>query len=61
MHVLDGDPAAKINEVIESNEIGIVVAGAISRSWLDRLLVGSTAEALPDAVSCDLLLLKASS
>ena len=61
VHLLEGEPAAKIEEVIDANEIGVVVAGSISRSWLDRLLVGSTAESLLDAVSCDLVLLKAES
>ena len=61
LHLLEGDPAARIEEVIDANEIGVVVAGSISRSWLDRLLVGSTAESLLSAVSCDLVLLKAGS
>jgi universal stress protein E len=61
VHLLQGDAADKIADVIEANDIGVVVAGAISRSWLDRLLVGSTAESLLDAVSCDLVLLEAKS
>lgn len=61
VHLLEGHPAAKIDEVIEANGIGVVVAGSISRSWLDRLLVGSTAESFLGAVSCDLVLLKAGS
>lgn len=59
VHLLEGDPAARIDDVIKTHGIGVVVAGAISRSWLDRLLVGSTAETFLDAVSCDLVLLKA--
>lgn len=61
VHLSEGDPAGKIDEVIEANEIGVVVAGSISRSWLDRLLIGSTAESFLDAVNCDLVLLKAES
>lgn len=58
VHVLEGDPAAEIDEVIDENGIRVVVAGCISRSWLDRLLIGSTAESLLDAISCDFVLLK---
>jgi universal stress protein E len=61
VHMLEGDPATKIDEVIDANKVGVVVAGAISRSWLDRLLIGSTAESLLDAVNCDLVFVKAGS
>jgi universal stress protein E len=42
------------------NELGvnILVMGAISRSKIDRLLLGSTAEKIIDAVECDILILK---
>lgn len=61
VHVLEGDPAAEIDEVIDENGIQVVVAGSISRSWLDRLLIGSTTESLLDAISCDLVLLQGES
>lgn len=59
VHMLEGDPAANIGDVIDACGIGVVVAGSVSRSWLDRLLIGSTAESLLDAVDCDLVFLKA--
>ena len=36
----------------------MVVIGAISRTALDRLLLGSTAEQVLDALPCDVLLVK---
>lgn len=59
VHMLVGEPTNEINGLVEQQRVGVVVAGAISRSWLDRLIVGSTAEALLDTVSCDLVLLTA--
>ena len=42
------------------NELGvnILVMGAVSRSKLDRFLLGSTAEKIIDSVECDVLILK---
>jgi len=36
----------------------VVVMGAVSRSALERLLVGSTAEGVLDKISCDVLIVK---
>jgi universal stress protein E len=36
----------------------VVVMGAISRSALERLFVGSTAEAVLDKLHCDVLIVK---
>jgi universal stress protein E len=58
VHLSEGSPAEAIQGVIDTENIDIVVAGAVSRSWLQRLLIGSTAETLFDAIECDLIVVK---
>lgn len=58
IHMAEGSPADAIERVIDENGINIVSAGAVSRSWLQRLLLGSTTERLFDAVECDLVVVK---
>jgi hypothetical protein len=36
----------------------LVVMGAVSRSGLKRLLIGNTAEAILDSLTCDVLVMK---
>lgn len=58
IHMTEGSPAEAIENVIDELDIDIVAAGAVSRTWLQRLLIGSTAEKLFDAVGCDLVVVK---
>jgi universal stress protein E len=58
VHMTEGAPADAIEDVIDERGIDVVVAGAVSRSWLQRLLIGSTAEMLFDAIGCDLIVVK---
>ena len=58
VHMTEGGPADTIESIIDEHDIDIVVAGAVSRSWLQRLLIGSTAERLFDAIGCDLVVVK---
>lgn len=57
-HLGVGDAAAEIAQAVERLEIDVVVAGAVSRNWLQRWLIGSTTEAIFDAVDCDLYVVK---
>lgn len=43
---------------VEQNNINLLVMGAISRSRLDRALIGHTAERLLDECPCDILVIK---
>ncbi|MFK7864244.1 MAG: universal stress protein [Pseudohongiellaceae bacterium] len=43
---------------VESNGVSLVVMGAISRSRLDRIMIGSTAERLLDELDCDICVIK---
>ena len=58
VHMTEGSPADAIESVIDEYDIDIVAAGAVSRSWLERLLLGSTTEKLFDAIACDLVVVK---
>jgi len=57
-HLIGGFPAEVINGVARRIRAHIVVMGALSRSGLQRLFVGNTAERLLDQLPCDLLIVK---
>jgi universal stress protein E len=57
-HLRTGLPATEIAAVAAKIDAGIVVMGAVSRSGLRRLFIGSTAESAIDALGCDVLVLK---
>ncbi len=58
VHVLQG--TARDSLVTSSERLGadVLVMGAVSRSALERLFVGSTAEAVLDRLGCDVLIVK---
>lgn len=45
-------------KVVSETEAAVIVMGAVSRSRLDRLLIGNTAERILDHVECDVLVVK---
>jgi len=58
-HYLVGrHPIDAILEVAERSGCGIVVMGAVSRSGLQRMFIGNTAEKLLDRLGCDVLIVK---
>lgn len=58
VHVEQGLVCQLLTAFAEHLRADIVVMGAISRSGLKRLFIGSTAETVLDRLSCDLLLVK---
>ncbi len=58
IHVVVGDPVTEIVELAHREPVDLLIMGAVSRSALGRLLIGSTAERVLDAVDCDLLIVK---
>jgi universal stress protein E len=58
LHVVGRHPTDAIEEVAMETGCQIVALGSISRSGVDRLLIGNTAEALIDRVPCDVLVVK---
>ncbi len=58
VHIIEGDTRSALNRLIDEIEADVVVMGAVSRSALQRLVLGSTAEQVLDHVTCDVLVLK---
>jgi len=59
LHVDAGSAAEYLPRMAAECRVDIVVMGAISRSGLKRMLVGSTAERVLEALPCDVLVVKA--
>jgi universal stress protein E len=57
-HLVGGDPCEAVEEMVQRLHAHIVVAGAVSRSGLQRALIGNTAERLLEHLPCDLLIVK---
>jgi nucleotide-binding universal stress UspA family protein len=53
-----GNPAQVITEFVDNERIDLVVMGASSANWLDRLLIGSTTEQVVQKASCPVITLK---
>jgi len=57
-HLRAGNAGEEIPAVAEEIDAGVVVMGAVSRSGLKRLFIGSTAERVIDHLKCDVLIIK---
>jgi universal stress protein E len=57
-HVIARHPVDAIQGIARRTRSSIVVMGAISRSGLQRFLIGNTAERLLDQLTCDVLIVK---
>lgn len=58
LHLKAGNPVLEIPRVAGEIGAGVVVMGAVSRSGLKRLFIGSTAERVIDRLACDVLVIK---
>jgi universal stress protein E len=58
VHLVAGSTRHALEELVEQLEIDVVVAGAVARGRLERLLIGNTAEAILDDVPCDVVVVK---
>jgi len=56
--IIKGEADLTISNYAKHNHIDVVAMGAVARSVLDRLLVGSTMEHVVDHVDCDVLIVK---
>ncbi len=56
--LIEGAPEMALPEFVVQQKIDLLVTGAVSRSPLRRLVVGSTAERLLDRLPCDILVVK---
>jgi universal stress protein E len=57
-HLVGGEPCDAVGQLVERLHADIVVVGAVSRSGLQRALIGNTAESLLRFLPCDLLIVK---
>jgi universal stress protein E len=57
-HLVCGDPAIELPRLARSIRAGVVVMGAVSRTGLKRIFIGSTAEHVLDSLQCDVLVVK---
>jgi universal stress protein E len=58
VHVLHGHTRELLVSSADELRADVIVMGAISRSAIERLFVGSTAEAVLDKLPCDVLIVK---
>jgi universal stress protein E len=57
-HVRAGVPVSELPDLAKELDVQVVVMGAVSRTGLQRLFIGSTAERVIDELSCDVLIVK---
>jgi universal stress protein E len=57
-HVEVGHVVGELGALLKQVHAGVLVMGAVSRSGLQRLLIGNTAERVLDGVPCDVLVVK---
>lgn len=58
VHLVEGDPAVALPVQARRTRARMVVMGAVSRSGLQRLFIGSTAERVIDQLDCDICFVK---
>ncbi len=57
-YLMTSNPANAIRAAARTSRAAMVVMGAVSRSGLERLFIGNTAERVLDALPCDALIVK---
>lgn len=58
IHLAEGDARAALISTVDELEADLLVMGSVSRNAIQRMLLGSTAEAVLDHIPCDLLIVK---
>ncbi len=57
-HLIDGDVTECLPCFSRAEAFDVVAMGVLSRSWIQRILIGATARRLLDRLECDVLLVK---
>jgi universal stress protein E len=57
-HLVEGNPVREIPRLADKLGAAIVVMGALSRSGLERVFIGNTAERVLGSLNCDVLVVK---
>ena len=60
IHLTHGDLVPSLINYLKSADANILVIGALSRNFLERVIVGNTAEKILDDCPCDVLVMKPS-
>lgn len=58
VHLLEGELTAVMPEWSERTGVDVLVMGSLARGFIDRMLLGSSAERLLERMPCDLLIVK---
>ena len=58
VHLKKGDPSNLIPQVVKKKKINLIVMGTLSRSGIEGLLIGNTAEKTLQEVDCSVMALK---
>jgi universal stress protein E len=58
MRIVEGRPEKELPRLVDELEIDLLITGGISRSRIEQVFIGGTAERLLDRISCDLLVVK---
>ena len=58
LRVVKGHASHVIPEIVDTEQIDLVVMGSVARSGVAGLLVGNTAEAILEQLSCSVLTVK---
>jgi len=58
LHLREGAVTDELDEVVDAAQIDVVVGGGVSRGRLERLVIGSTSEAILESVDCDVVVVK---
>ncbi len=58
LEVAVGDTVTQLEQFVEKRRAPVVVAGAVSRGTLERMLLGNTAESIFNHIDCDILTIK---
>jgi len=57
-HLVEGNPSLEIPRFAKELGADLVVMGALSRSGLERVFIGNTAEQVLNSLECDVLVVK---
>lgn len=58
VHLLEGEMSHVVPAWSERTGVDVLVMGSLARGFIDRMLLGSSAERLLDRVHCDLMIIK---
>ena len=58
MRIVEGRPEKELPRLVEELEIDLLITGGVSRSRIEQVFIGGTAERLLDRIRCDLLVVK---